>query len=208
MTIAIFGDLHYDNPKCYRKEFLEAITLVAPRVDVIILNGDFLDKTTDGARKLFKEFIEYAKKEGFLTKLFFVRSSSIHDGVLDEFWELPMNDFAELSTNIGTIICVHGNKVGLHAVVEGIEELAAIKAKKGLLTGKRNWLPKITPEHHVIFSHLHRRFYNERERVYGTGCWIPTKDKRSEKITMIINDTDKNDPISNNTLVQLRVKYK
>jgi len=203
MDFAIFGDVHFGHPKCYRKEFLEAITLVAPRVDVIILNGDFLDKTTDEARKLFKEFIEYAKKEGFLTKLFFVRSSSIHDGVLDEFWELPMADYAELNTNIGKVICIHGNKVGLHAVVEGKEELAAIKAKNGLIAGKRKWLPKITQEHHVIFSHLHRRFYNERERVYGTGCWVPSIDQRNEKIVMIIDDSDRNDPICNIPLKKL-----
>jgi len=207
MTIAIFGDVHFDHPKCYRKEFLEVITLVAPKADVIIINGDFLDQTSDKARKLFAEFIVYAKKKRFLTKLFFIRSSSIHDGVLDEFWELPMNNYAELSTKVGRIICVHGNKVGLHAVVEGKEEFAAIKAKKGLISGKKKWLPKINPEHHVIFSHLHRRFYNERERVYGTGCWIPTKDKRSEKITMIIDDEDKNDPISNCTITKLREKY-
>ena len=207
MKIAIFGDVHFDHLKCFKKEFLEAITLVTPGMDVIILNGDFLDQTSDTARKLFADFIDYAKKKSFLTKLFFVRSSTIHDGVLDEFWELPMNDFAELSTNVGRIICVHGNKVGLYSVVEGEEELTAIKAKEGLISGKKNWSPKITPEHHVIFSHLHRRFYNERERVYGTGCWITTKDQRNEKITMIIDDEDKNDPISNNTLAKLREKY-
>lgn len=209
MTIVVFGDVHFDHPECFREEFLEAITLVVPKVDVIIINGDFLDRTSDEARRLFEEFIDFAKQNNFLAKLFFVRSSSIHDGVLDDFWEIPMNDYAELSTNFGRVICIHGNKVGLYAVEEGKEELAAIKAKEGLINNprKRKWLPKITPEHHVIFSHLHRRFYNERDRVYGTGCWIPTKDKRSEKITLIIDDEDKNDPISNNTLAQLREKY-
>ncbi|MGC9778211.1 MAG: metallophosphoesterase [Candidatus Heimdallarchaeota archaeon] len=207
MKIGVLADVHFDHPNCYREEFLEAITLIAPKNDVIVLNGDFLDSTSDNARKLFEELLELAKKENFLTKLFFVRSSLLHDGVLDDFWDLLMNDYAEFSTNIGKIICIHGNKVGLHLEEEGNEELTAIKAKEGLIEKGRSWLPKITPEHHVIFSHLHRRFYNERERVYGTGCWIPTKDKRSEKITMIIDDEDKNDPISNNTLAQLREKY-
>lgn len=209
MKIAIFGDVHFNHLKCFRKEFLEAIMLVAPFMDVIVLNGDFLDSASDDARKLFEDFLKIAKEQKFLTKLFFVRSSSIHDGVIDEFWDLPMNDYAEFSTNIGKVICIHGNKVGLHSIEEGKEALAAIKAKEGLIKHphKRPWLPKITSEHHVIFSHLHRRFYDERYRVYGTGCWIPTKDKRSERITMIIDDEDKNDPISNNTIVQLFEKF-
>ncbi len=195
--------MHYDYPNCYRSEFLQAITLVAPKMDVIILNGDFLDSTSDYARKLFQGFIEHAEKENFITKLFFVRSSSIHDGVLDDFWGLPMNDYAELDTKIGRMICVHGNKVGLYAIKEGEEELAAIRAKEGLITKPRKWLPKITPEHHVIFSHLHRRFYNERQRVYGTGCWVPSNNHRNEKIIMVIDDSDINDPIRNIPLKKL-----
>ncbi|MGC9777959.1 MAG: metallophosphoesterase [Candidatus Heimdallarchaeota archaeon] len=207
MKICVLADVHFDHPNCYREEFLEAISLIAPKMDVIVLNGDFLDSTSNKTRKLFEEFLELAKKENFLTKLFFVRSSSHHDGVLDEFWDLAMNDYAEFSTNIGKVICIHGNKVGLHLDEKGSEELAAIKAKEILIEKGRKWLPKITQEHHVIFSHLHRRFYNERKRVYGTGCWIPAKDRRSEKVTMIIDDEDKNDTISNNTLAQLREKY-
>lgn len=207
MRFSVLADVHFDHPNCFRKEFLEAIALISPKMDIIVLNGDLMDSTSEKARKLFEEFLEHARKEKFLTKLFFVRSSSVHDGVLDDFWDLAMNDYAEFSTNVGKVICIHGNKVGLHAIEKGNEELAAIKAKEGLIKKGRNWLPKITQEHHVIFSHLHRRFYNERKRVYGTGCWIPTKDKRNEKITMIIDDEDKKDPISNNTLAQLREKY-
>ncbi|MBD3190453.1 MAG: hypothetical protein GF308_07405 [Candidatus Heimdallarchaeota archaeon] len=132
----------------------------------------------------------------FFVKLFFVRSSSIHDGVLDDYWQIPMNDYALLATTIGPIICIHGNKVGLYAEA-GKEELAAIRAKEQLIKQPRSWLPKITPEHHVVFSHLHRRFYNERKRVYGTGCWVPAKDPRSEKIVLIVNDQEENDPIRN-----------
>ncbi|MBK5114661.1 MAG: hypothetical protein JJE41_13645 [Candidatus Heimdallarchaeota archaeon] len=207
MKIAVFGDVHLDHPLCYRAEFIHTITSIAPNMDVIILNGDFLDSATNQAQQVLEEFVLQAENERFLTKLFFVRSSSIHDGVLDDFWELPMNDYAELCTKIGKIICIHGNKVGLHAVIAGEEELAAIRAKEGLITKPRKWLPKVTPEHHVIFSHLHRRFYNERQRVYGTGCWIQTKDERNEKIVLIIDDGDKNDPISNNTPAKLREKF-
>lgn len=196
MKAAIFGDVHYDHPKCYREEFLKAIEKIAPEMDIIILNGDFMDSYTNKARKLFEEFIERATIGNFFEKLFFVRSSSLHDGILDWYCDLLMDDYAILSMIIGQVIIIHGNKVGLYGET-GKEELMAIRAKEQLINNPRNWLPIITQEHHVIFSHLHRRFYNERKRVYGTGCWIPTKDLRSEKVVMIIDDQEENDPIRN-----------
>ena len=89
-------------------------------------------------------------------------------------------------------------------VVKTNEEGAIIVAKgkliaKSKLTGKaRNWLPKITKETHLVIGHLHKRFFNERYRVYGLGHWTKKGKKFDKKCYLIID--------SSNTLNELQLQ--
>ncbi len=89
------------------------------------------------------------------------------------------------------ILFVHGNKVGINTttVKENSIEPAAIKSKRELVERGRSWLPTITPETHLVYGHLHTRFYNERFRVYGLGHWTAKGAPYHQQCVMILDSS-------------------
>ena len=53
--------------------------------NLIIINGDLLDTISEAGYGAFNALKLKALKEGFWSKMVFIRSSSIHDGNLEEF---------------------------------------------------------------------------------------------------------------------------
>ena len=153
-----------------------------------------------------KKLLKKAISEGFWSKLILIRSSTIHDATLANFANIQQQDYARIETEAGELLFVHGNKIGIdpNDVVKTNEEGATIVAKgkliaKSKLTGKaRSWLPKITKETHLVIGHLHKRFFNERYRVYGLGHWTKKGKKFDKKCYLIID--------SSNTLNELQLQ--
>jgi len=98
------------------------------------------------------------------------------------------------------VLFVHGNKIGINPadVKKTNEEGATIVAKGKLVDKGRSWLPKITKETHLVIGHLHKRFYNEKYRVYGIGHWTKKGKKFDKKCYLIID--------SSNTLNELQLQ--
>ncbi len=192
--IIAFSDIHLTNKLCYKEEFFETIKQQSKQADVIIINGDLLDNISGKSFQAFCEFKELAMKEGFWSKLVFIRSSSIHDGNLEQFTDFLHQDYAEVEVGSEQVLFVHGNKVGVDASIVKSKgaEIAAQQAKRKLIEKGRIWLPDILPETHLVFGHLHTRFYNERDRVYGLGHWTSKGALYHQRCFMILdpNSTD------------------
>lgn len=103
--------------------------------------------------------------------VFLIRSSFIHDGNLEQFTGFLHQDYVQVEIGSEQILFVHGNKVGIDANVvksDGVENVA-INTKRELIKTSSSWLPDVFPETHLVFGHLHNRFYNKRFRVYSLG---------------------------------------
>ncbi|MGC9778324.1 MAG: DEAD/DEAH box helicase [Candidatus Heimdallarchaeota archaeon] len=195
--IIAFSDIHLGSELCYQEEFFKAITQLSKEADILIINGDLLDKASENGWDIFNRFRALAIKEGFWTKLVLIRSSSIHDGNLDQFSGFLHQDYALLEIGSKQVLFVHGNKIGINpAIVKSdAPEVAAQQAKKDLVKHGRLWLPTITSDTHLVIGHLHYRFYNERYRVYGLGYWMKKGKERHQKCLMIIDSTNELDTI-------------
>ena len=189
--INALSDIHLTNELCFQKEFFEAIGQLSNQSDVLIINGDLMDKVSEQSWLLFNELKKKALLEGFWEKLVFIRSSTIHDGNLEQFSGFLHQDYAQIEINNQQILFVHGNKIGLDSNLAKKTriEVAAIQAKKELIKNARSWLPKIFDETHLVIGHLHHRFYNERFRVYGLGHWLMKGKPYHQKCIMILDST-------------------
>jgi len=189
--IIAFSDIHLTNMLCYQEEFYEALKQQSKQADIIIINGDLLDTISEESYQAFNEFKKMAIKEGFWSKLVLIRSSSIHDGNLEEFTGFLHQDYVEVEVGSEHVVFVHGNKVGLDASIikdKGVES-AALHAKQMLISDGRLWLPDIRSETHLVFGHLHTRFYNERYRVYGLGHWTRKGNPYHQQCIMILSSS-------------------
>ncbi len=195
--IIAFSDIHLTHELCFQEEFFEAISEFSKQAVIIILNGDLLDKVSEESKEAFNQLKTKAIQEGYWSKLVFVRSSSIHDGNLEQFSGFLHQDYVYIETKTEQVLFVHGNKIGIDAKLAkniGIE-VAAIQAKKELIKTGRSWLPKITEVTHLVIGHLHHRFYNERFRVYGLGHWLKKGNTYHQKCIMIIDPSKDLDEI-------------
>ena len=187
--IVAVSDIHLTNELCYQEEFFEAISQLSKKADILIINGDLLDKISEEGWQVFSRLKTKALQEGFWSKLVFVRSSSIHDGNLEQFSGFLHQDYVYIETNTDQVLFVHGNKIGIDSNLAnriGIE-VSAIQTKKELVKTGRSWLPKISEATHLVIGHLHYRFYNERFRVYGLGHWLKKGNPYHQKVVMILN---------------------
>jgi ATP-dependent helicase YprA (DUF1998 family)/predicted phosphodiesterase len=189
--IVALSDIHLTSEYCYQEEFFEAITLLTKQADVFLINGDLLDKVSEEGWEAFRKLRTLALQEGFWSKLVFIRSSSIHDGNLEQFSGLLHEDYARFELGSEQVLFVHGNKVGINTTTmkENSMEPTAIKSKRELVERGRSWLPTITPETHLVFGHLHTRFYNERFRVYGLGHWTVKGAPYHHQCVMILDSS-------------------
>ncbi len=205
--IIALADIHLGSEYSLEEEFYEAISDLSKQADIVIINGDLLDKGGKGGQKAVKKLLQKAISEGFWSKLVLIRSSTIHDAALANFANIQQQDYAWIETEAGEALFVHGNKIGIdpNDVEETNEEGATIVAKgklvaKSKLVGKaRSWLPKITKETHLVIGHLHKRFYNERFRVYGLGHWTMKGKKRDQKCYLIIDSSNTLNEIQHQT---------
>ena len=195
--IIALSDIHLGSELCYQKDFFEAITQLSKEADILILNGDLMDKASEDGWEIFNRFRALAIREGFWTKLVLIRSSSIHDGNLDQFSGFLHQDYALLEIGSEQVLFVHGNKIGIDPALVKISspEVAAQQVKKDLVKHGRLWLPTITSNTHLVIGHLHYRFFNERHRVYGLGHWMKIGKERHQKCLMIIDSTNEYDTI-------------
>jgi len=177
--IIALSDIHLGSEFSYEEEFYDALSVLSQQADILIINGDLLDKGGKESIEAIKKLLQKAIREGFWSKLVLVRSSTIHDSALANFANIMQQDYAWLETAAGEVLFVHGIKIGINPndVKQTNAEGATIVAK-GKLTSRgdrqmkaRRWLPIITRETHLVIGHLHERFYNEKERVYGLGHW-------------------------------------
>ncbi|MBN1330544.1 MAG: DEAD/DEAH box helicase [Candidatus Heimdallarchaeota archaeon] len=195
--IIALSDIHLTSELCYEDEFYQAISSLSKQVDIIIINGDLLDKPSEAGKKAFEKLQKLAHKEGFWSKLVFIKSSSIHDANIEQTASALYLDYALLETPVGEVLIVHGNKIGIDPgeVKTTTAEQAVIEAKNKLIQIGRSWLPRVTKETHLVIGHLHERFYNERWRVYGLGHWTEKGNTYHQKCLLIINCKEKYDII-------------
>ncbi|MBN1330510.1 MAG: DEAD/DEAH box helicase [Candidatus Heimdallarchaeota archaeon] len=196
--IIAISDIHLTSEFCYEEELYQAVSTLSKQADIIIINGDLLDRPSEAGKEAFGRLQELAVGEGFWSKLVFIRSSSIHDANIEHSANALYLDYALVETSVGEVLFVHGNKIGLDPGELKITtaEQAAIEAKNKLIQTGRSWLPRITKETHLVIGHLHKRFYNERWRVYGLGHWTNKGDKFHQKSFLTINSMKNNDMIS------------
>lgn len=194
--IIALSDIHLGSEYSFEEEFFEALCDLSEQVDILIINGDLLDKGGPVEEAAVKKLLSLAISKGFWSKLVLIRSSTIHDAALAYFANILQQDYAWIETAAGEVLFVHGNKIGIDPkkVQETNEEGATIAAKRALIKQGRSWLPNITEETHIVIGHLHHRFYNERFRVYGLGHWLKKgKERRHQKCFMIIDSTNELD---------------
>ncbi|MBN1329115.1 MAG: DUF1998 domain-containing protein [Candidatus Heimdallarchaeota archaeon] len=189
--IISLSDIHLTSEHCYEEEFYQAVSSLSKQADIIIINGDLLDKPSDAGKKAFERLQNLALKEGFWSKLVFIRSSSIHDANIEQAASALYLDYVLIETPAGEVLFVHGNKIGIDPgeVKISTAEQAAIEAKNKLIQIGRSWLPRVTKETHLVIGHLHERFYNERWRVYGLGHWTKKGSDYHQKCLMVIEPT-------------------
>jgi len=196
--IIALSDIHLTSKYCYQEEFFVAINSLSKEADIIIINGDLLDKPSKEGREAFCQLQKIALKEGFWSKLVFIRSSTIHDATIDQSTTALYLDYALIETSVGEVLFIHGNKIGLDPEIVNLAsaEQAAIKAKTKLIQMGREWLPRITKETHLVIGHLHQRFYNERFRVYGLGHWTHKGNKYHQKCYLKLDNTSTFDSLA------------
>ncbi len=196
--IVALSDIHLGSEYSFEKEFFEALSDLSAQVDIVIINGDLLDKGVMASEESVKKLLQVAICEGFWSKLVLIRSSTIHDATLAYFANILQQDYAWLETAAGEVLIVHGNKIGIDPkeVKRTNEEGATIIAKRKLISDGRSRLPKkITQETHLVIGHFHKRFYNEKERVYGLGHWTKKGKRYDQKCVLVITPTETMDTL-------------
>ncbi|MBN1329942.1 MAG: hypothetical protein JXA54_10760 [Candidatus Heimdallarchaeota archaeon] len=131
---------------------------------------------------------ELALKEGFWSKLVFIRSSTIHDANIEQCTNALYLDYVLVEIPAGDVLFVHGNKIGIDpsVVKTSSPEQAAIEAKNRLIQTGREWLPPINKETHLVVGYLHERFYNKQWRVYGLAHWTKKRNPYYQKYIIIL----------------------
>jgi len=191
LKIAVTSDVHIGRKDALVEEFFSSMKAVGNQVDIIVIAGDIVDNDKDSTREKLSEFLAISKNEGFFEKLFFVYGGMKHEvKMLHSFPGLLLNDYCLLSTQIGRIVIIHGNNVGLYYDSANGEhaKIGAERVKLNLINHPVSWLPKIQLEDYLIFGHLHKRFYHEPMKIYCTGCWVPTADKTNDTGYIIFID--------------------
>lgn len=199
VKIGVTSDVHLGRKDVLVEEFFNSLKAIGNEMDIIVIAGDIVDNDKLTTRELFKDFLSISKNEGFFEKLFFVYGGMKHEvKLLHSFPGLLMNDYCLLTTQIGRIMIIHGNNIGLYYNPENGEtaKTGAERAKLNLINNPVSWLPKITLEDYLFFGHLHRRFYHEPMKIYCTGCWVPTTDEINNTGYIIIIDDQKENPFS------------
>ncbi len=155
--IIAFSDIHLTNKLCYQEEFFEVIKQQSKQADIIIINGDLLDTISEESHLVFAEFKALALKEGFWSKLVLIRSSSIHDGNLEQFTGFLHQDYVEVEIGSEQVLFVHGNRIGINPALVNKTNIgkAVFEAKKNLIKFDKIWLPAITEETHLVVGHVH-----------------------------------------------------
>ena len=197
LKIAVTSDVHIGRNDALIEEFFSSMKAVGNQVDIIVIAGDVVDDNKDSTKEKFKEFLIMTESEGFHEKLFFVYGGMKHEvKLLHSFPGLLLNDYCLLSTQIGRIVIIHGNNIGLYYNSANGEhaKTGAERAKLNLINHPVSWLPKIQPEDYLIFGHLHKRFYHEPMKIYCTGCWLPTKDSMNDTGYFLLIDDQKQNP--------------
>ncbi len=199
---AIFGDVHLDAAGCKRKEFLEAIKSVANTVDIIIMNGDFLDTYNENANDALKEFVTWSAIEGCKEKIVYVTGGMGHEGnLLYDKPDIQVIPYAKLNTLEGRFIICHGHNIGLKKKVNETWNQAVVTLKKQLIANSINFLTKILSTDMLIISHTHVPFYDMDNRVFATGGWKVKEKwsreyiKRNVGVFIVIDDEKREDPI-------------
>ncbi len=197
LKIAVTSDVHIGRKDALVEEFFSSIKAIGNQMDIIVIAGDVVDNDKDCTKEKFDEFLTISKNEGFFEKLFFVYGGMKHEvKLLHSFPGLLLNDYCLLSTQIGRIVVIHGNNIGLYYRPEDGEhaKVGAERAKLNLINHPVSWLPRIQQEDFLIFGHLHKRFYHEPKKIYCTGCWIPTKDSMNDTGYFLLIDDQKQNP--------------
>jgi len=203
--VIALSDIHLTSEYCYQEEFYQAMSSLSKQADILIINGDLLDKASEEGRKAFLRLQTQAINEGFWPKLVFIRSSSIHDANIEQNASALYMDYVLIESKQEDVLFVHGNKIGIVSseVKSTNAEQVVIETKNKLIQIGREWLPKISKETHLVIGHLHERFYNERWRVYGLGHWTKKGNPYHQKCLLIIDSKEKYDCIKLKSYNQL-----
>ena len=190
--IFALSDIHLTSDFSFEDEFFDAMSVLSKKADVLIINGDLLDKGGKEGVEVVKKLLRKAIKEGFWSKMVLIKSSTMHDAALAHFANIMQQDYAWIETAAGEVLFVHGNRIGIDpkVVSERKAKGATIEAKWKLITDGRRWLPDISKETHLVIGHLHERFYDEENRVYGLGHWTSKGVPYHQKCLMIIDSED------------------
>ncbi|MHA1186172.1 MAG: metallophosphoesterase [Candidatus Heimdallarchaeota archaeon] len=199
---AIFGDVHLDAEGCLREQFFEALSSVIKNVDIIIMNGDFLDNFDENGKKALDAFISWCARKGCKEKIVFVTGGMGHEGnLLYDRPDIQVVPFVKLNTTEGRFIICHGHNIGLKKRVNETWKEAASNLKKQLIVKEIDFLPKLFTSDKLIISHTHVPFYDMDNGVFATGGWMVKEDwtdsyiSRNVGIFIVIDDEDRDDPI-------------
>ncbi|MGC9779952.1 MAG: metallophosphoesterase [Candidatus Heimdallarchaeota archaeon] len=205
MTYAvIFGDVHLDAKECLKEEFIEAVRSVGEQVDMIIMNGDFVDSYEEKGKKALQEFVEWSEREGLKEKIIFVTGGMGHEGnLLYDKPDIQIVPYVVLNTTEGRIVICHGHNIGLVKRFDEPWTEATNNLKKQLVIKGAEFLPKIKQTDKLIISHTHTPFYDMDNGVFATGSWKVKKElqenegyiRRNIGVFILLDDEDRDDPI-------------
>ncbi len=203
MTLAIVvGDVHLGAEGCLEDEFKEALESASKKVDIIIMNGDFLDNFDETGKEALDSFVDWSIEKGFKEKLVFVTGGMGHEGnLLFDRPDIQVVPYVKLNTLEGRFIICHGHNIGLKKRVNETWNQAATNMKKQLITNSIDFLPKILQTDKIILSHTHVPFYDMDNGVFATGGWKIKEDwskeyiKRNVGVFILIDDEDRADPV-------------
>lgn len=198
----IFSDTHLGADGCLEEEFKEAIESVASKVDLIILNGDFIDAYDEKGKNALKRFLKWIDNKKWKEKIIFITGGMGHEGnILFDCPTIQVLPWAILNTKEGRIIVCHGHNIGLVKRADETWGQAANALKNRLVNKGSDFLPMILTTDKLIISHTHVPFYDMDNGVFATGGWRIKKEwteeyiKRNVGVFIIIDDEERNDPI-------------
>jgi len=200
----IFGDVHLDAKDCLQEAFFEALSREIGMVDIIIMNGDFLDNFNENGKKTLDAFVTWSYEKGCKEKIIFVTGGMGHEGnLLHDRPDIQVVPYVKLNTLEGRFIICHGHNIGLKKKINETWNQAACNLKKQIVAQDIDFLPKILSSDKLIISHTHIPFYNMDNGVFATGSWILKNDFRENRnfiqrnigVYILLDDEDRNDPI-------------
>ncbi|MGC9778115.1 MAG: hypothetical protein HZR80_02615 [Candidatus Heimdallarchaeota archaeon] len=203
MTRAVvLGDAHLGAEGCLEDEFKEALESVSKIVDIIIINGDFLDNFDETGKDALDSFISWSVEKSFKEKLVFVTGGMGHEGnLLFDRPDIQVVPYVKLNTLEGRFIICHGHNIGLKKRVNETWNQAASNLKNHLVANSIDFLPKILQTDKLILSHTHAPFYDMDNGVFATGGWKIKEGwteeyiRRNVGVFILIDDEDRDDPV-------------